>query len=288
MAYIMYRNEFGVYISKEIAKISETGIKAFKNTDKLPADDDFLFRWGTTSNAPGHERKVINEAKAIHETADKRTFRAKMAKEGLAPRTWLTLEEWASDFREEKPGVMGPYLPVIIRKAKHERSEGLVLCTTFPQVCKTAEELGKGNYYISEYIEKDREFRVFVCQGKIAWIIEKFPENKKEVSWGCTNDEDESYFEYVAWSEWPLDVAENAIRSFNLSNLHFGAVDIISKKGKAYALEINTGPEVTPYYIKCIAKCFDYIVKNKSGKRMPTEEADFKDWKKLIHPAIGG
>jgi glutathione synthase/RimK-type ligase-like ATP-grasp enzyme len=277
MAYIMYRNEFGVYISKEIAKESKEGIKAFKNTDKLPADDDYLFRWGTTSNAPGQNRKVINEAKAIHETSDKRTFRQKLAEKGLAPRTWLTLEAWAKE----------QVLPVIIRPSKHERSEGLILCKNLIEVVKAGEKLGQGNYYISEYIQKDREFRVFVCQGKIAWMIEKFPEDKKEISWGCTNDEDESYFEYIAWSEWPLEVAENAIRSFNLSNLHFGAVDIISKDGKAYALEINTGPEMTPYYIKCTAKCFDYIVKNKSGKRMETSEEDFKDWKKLIHPAIG-
>ena len=272
MNYVLYREGFGVYISKTIAEYSKTGIKAFHNKSVLPDDADYVFRWGTTSNIPGNQRKVVNPAVAIHRVYDKMNFRKLTADNGLAPKTWLTLADYIKD---------GGMAPVIVRRAQHERSENITLCNSVEAVMKTCEALGKGNYYISEYIKKDREFRVFMVSGKVAWLIEKHPKNKDDVTWGCV---EQGNFEYVGWGDWPLYVVENAIRSFNLSKLDFGAADIIVKDGKAYTLEINTGPEVTPYYIECISKCFDYIVKN--GKdQLPTDK--FLNWRDVIHPAIG-
>lgn len=278
MSYLLYRTDFGVAVCKEIVHTSKTGLKACYNKDPLPHDAEYVFRWGTTSNLPG-DPKVVNSAKSIHRVYDKAAFRKELSDAGLAPKSWLSF----SDYLETMMDLNAP-TPVIVRKNHHSRSEDLDLCSTIKETSKVCEKHGKGNYYISEFIQKEREFRVFFCQGRIAWMIEKFPEDKKSVSWGCVSDDDDSYFEYVAWSEFPMKVAENALESAKLSKLDFGAVDVVvDKEGNAFTLEINTGPEVTPYYAKTICKCFDYIVEN--GKEtIPV--TDYSTWKNVMHPAV--
>lgn len=256
------------------------GMKICMPTE-VPKGTNWLVRWGTTTKLPAANDKanVINFASAIIETSDKGTFRAKAHKAGLTPKTWLTFDELAKD--EEGAEA------VIIRSRHHERSEGINLCKTPAQAEAAIKKItAKGDaYYISEYVKKDREFRVFVANGRAFMVFEKKPRNKADVSWGCV---EEGALEYVNWSEWPLHVVENAIKAFNLSKLHFGAVDVIEKAGKAYFLEINTAPEVWPYYGQRFADVFKWMFKKGTGAkaREPIAIKNFKDWKNLIHPAI--
>ena len=278
MSYLLYRTDFGVAVCKEIVHYTTTGLEARYNQNPLDPDAKYVFRWGTTSNLPGNP-KVINTAKAIHRVYDKAAFRMVLSDAGLAPKSYLSVGEYLGAMENfEKP------IAVIVRKNFHSRSEDLDFCATRVDVAKACEKYGKGNYYISEFIDKTREFRVFFCQGRIAWVVEKHPEDKKSVSWGCVDDEDDSYFEYVPWSEIPMSLAENALKAAAHSKLDFGAVDVVmDKEGRAFTLEINTGPQVTPYYAKCICKCFDYIVTNGPGD-IPVK--DYSTWKNVMHPAI--
>ena len=279
MSYLLYRTDFGVAVCKEIVHYTTTGLEARYNQNPLDPDAKYVFRWGTTSNLPGNP-KVINTAKAIHRVYDKAAFRMELSNAGLAPKSWTSAADcWAS----VKPEEIGKW-KVIIRKNHPSRSENLDLVDNLGTLLNIAENYGKGNYYISEFIDKTREFRVFFCQGRIAWVVEKHPEDKKSVSWGCVDDEDDSYFEYVAWSEIPMSLAENSLKAAAHSKLDFGAVDVVmDKEGRAFTLEINTGPQVTPYYAKCICKCFDYIVTNGPGD-IPVK--DYSTWKNVMHPAI--
>lgn len=245
---------------------------------EVPRDSKTIIRWGTTTKLPAANDKatVINYASAIVETSDKGTFRAKAHKAGLTPKTWLTFEELAKD--EEGAEA------VIIRSRHHERSEGINLCSTPEQAEKAIKKIN-GPYYISEYVKKDREFRVFVANGRAFMVFEKRPKNKKDVSWGCV---EEGALQYVAWSEWPLHIVENAIKAFNLSKLHFGAIDVMEKKDekgnlRAYFLEINTAPEVWPYYGERFADVFKWMIEK---SRDTIKVKDFKNWKNVIHPGI--
>ena len=246
--------------------------------DEVPADATHIIRWGTTSNLPNRpagmaKRTIFNEAAAIHSTTDKMNFRIKLDKVGLAPRTWRTLAELqkAEDVSDDG---------VIVRPAQHERSEGLYLCRTLDELNKAIGKI-KGEYYISEFIPKDREVRVFVVQGKAIMAFEKKPKNRKDVSWGCV---EEGALEYIRWSEWPVNAVTTAIKAFNLSDLDFGAVDVIIKGNKSYALEINTAPEVWPYYGQCFALAFKYMIAN-GKERIKTTK--WNDWHDLIHPCMG-
>jgi glutathione synthase/RimK-type ligase-like ATP-grasp enzyme len=239
---------------------------------EVPASATHIIRWGTTTNLPesAKKRTIFNKASAIHQTSDKATFRKLMSDHGLAPKTWLTL----ADLQKEEEVANA----VIVRPRNHERSEGIHLCSNLAQL-KTATSKVK-DYYISEYIPKTNEYRAFVVQGKIIMLWEKQPKNKNDVSWGCV---EEGSFKYIAWSKWPLKVAEVAVKAFNLSTLDFGAVDIIYKDNKAYALEINTAPEVWPYYGERFAAAFKYMIE-KGHDRLKT--AKFGDWKDMAHPSL--
>ena len=170
--------------------------------------------------------------------------------------------------------------PIIIRPAEHQRSEDLYFCNDPWEVMDAIAKI-PGPYYITEYIKKTNEYRVFITSGRVAWVIEKLPKNKDDVSWGCIQEGD---FEYVAWDDWNINVVSNAIAAFNTSDLDFGAVDVIlSADNDAFTLEINTAPFLTEYFARTIGKTFKYIVEN-GRDRFPIRE--IKNWKDAIHPAV--
>lgn len=240
--------------------------------EEVPADTEWVVRWGTTSNLLG-KPKIINKSGAIHETYDKGTFRAKVAAQGLAPRTWLSLKAFLDDPYEE-------FEYAIVRPHNHQRSQDIYFCTNINETKAACKKLGEGNYYISEFINKDQEWRVFVVNGRVICVLEKVPSRRvrNEVSWGFVN------FHYVNWSEWPLYVVENAVKSFNLSSLDFVALDLVSVDGKAYFLEANTAPEVWPYYGGVLAKAIEYSIEH-NRERIPVS-GDGKNWKNYAHPAL--
>ncbi len=255
-----------------------------RTSDDAP-HDDLVFRWGCTALNLG-QSKIVNKSTAIQEVSDKKTFRGKLAKAGLAPKFWENLEEYILDGSYKtlgcnpSNGSESLVESVLLRPAHHQRSQGLFPCTDLSEVVKAIREIN-GPYYISELIQKTREFRVFVCSNRIAFMIEKTPKDSTEVSWGCVSTGD---FKYVDWSDWPELISQHALDSMKMSSLDFGAVDIIVKGvGVTYALEINTAPHLSPYYQKCVAKCFRHIIQN--GRDHFPEPENYS-WKSVIHPAI--
>ena len=244
--------------------------------EDIPDETDVIIRWGTTSTIPprvkdGREIMYFNTAAAIHQAVDKAGLRMKAAQLGLAPRTWWTLEELQ---KEEEVG------DVIVRPRKHERSQDIYLCTNKVEVLDAIDKCGNA-YYISEYVEKDAELRVFVFQGRVLMVFNKIPKDKNAVSWGCV---EEGALKYVKWGEWPLEACRVAVRAFNLTDLDFGAVDVIMKDGKAYFLEVNTAPEVWPYYGKRLAAAFHYCIERNNKLRIFVDKEN--GWKSYAHPTL--
>lgn len=244
--------------------------------DKLPAftKDDHVIRWGCGRTIPNGP-KIINKTKAIAQTSEKGLFRNTVAKAGpWAPKTWLNLVDLL------EAGL--PDNGVIIRPLVHERSEGLHHAKTFAEVGTICKKIGEGHYYMSEYIPKEKEYRVFIAQGRPFIVVEKAPKDKKAISWGCV---EEGNFDYIFWEDWDKQVVQCAVESFNLSALDFAAIDIIYKDGKAYFLEANTAPEILGYYGASFAKIFKWMFE-KGRERIPVTTYD--NWKNIIHPAMSG
>lgn len=166
----------------------------------------------------------------------------------------------------------------MVRPEFHAKSKDMILCESLYDLYKGIQKFSK--YYISEFINKKKEYRFFIAQNRVAWVIEKTPKDKSDISWGCVN---EGEFEYVGWSEWPMEAARVSLEAMKLSTLDFGAVDVImDEQGKAYVMEINTAPYLTPYYVKTIGKVFKWITKNGRDHFPDTN----LDWKSIIHPAV--
>jgi glutathione synthase/RimK-type ligase-like ATP-grasp enzyme len=269
---ILRRRKLGRGSSLGIQHFSATGITPVRNDKAFPKQPSIIFRWGTTSVIP-EKTPVVNTVEAIHFASDKRGSRKVFADAGIAPKTWLDIAEMDMPLRG----------PVVVRRATHHQGRWLHLCNDEASVRAAVGLYGANNYYISEYIPKVAEYRVFLCQGRVVWVAKKTPANAEAVAWNVAKG---GRFDNVNWGDWPLKAVRIAREAFMMSKLDFGGVDImVDKDNNCYVLEINSAPSQTsPYRQECTAKAFDYIVRN--GKAViPVTEAR-GDWKKFIHPAI--
>lgn len=273
MTIILRRRKLGRTSCNEIAKMSETGILAYRNDQRIPDGHDLFIRWGTTSNLP-YKAKVLNEASAIHWVADKANSRKLMADAGLSPRTWLSLEDFYAGPTKVHSGV-------IVRPSVHAQGRHVYHCTNTPELEAAWHDVGY-NGYISEYVDKKWEFRVFVGSGRAVWVANKTPADPSAIAWNVAQG---GRFDNVRWGEWNLEAVRVAIEAFNMSGLDFGGVDVmVDEEGRAYVLEINSAPSQTsPYRQSCVAKYFDYVVRNGSD-HIPVSEGD--GYKNYIHPAV--
>lgn len=241
---------------------------------ELPSDAEYVIRWGCSGHLPNGP-KIINKTTALAYTIDKRGSRKKFADAGLAPKTWLSLDAYMMDQGSE-------LTPVVIRPSFHARGQNLFLCRTYAEA--RAAVSGLPEYYVSEYIAKEHEYRVFVVSGRVVAAVEKVPVDRSEVAWGCV---DEGQFAYINWNEWSIPIMDNAVRTTLMAGLDFSAVDIMTRGSGAdmgvYCLEINTAPGITPYYGDCYGKGVKYILDN-GRDTIPLGTTG--DWKSYIHPNV--
>ena len=275
--YIVRRNNWGKPSCDYITDTYPELVVINKDKQEMPNDAEWVVRWATTNTLGPQETppKVINSAQAIHKVFNKGQFRHLLSKKGLAPETWLSSYAW---------DMSGGRLPVIIRPLKHSASEDLHFCQNYYEVMETCQKFidEDKDFYISEFIPKDHEYRVFIGSGRVLAVMEKIPNDPDAVSWGI----DETW-RYIDWSDWPQNVVSTACAAFSYSNLHIGAVDIMTFADRAYCLEVNSGPLMSPYYGAQIAKAIKWIIDNDHRTILPvgTKQDGFM-WKNYVHPAL--
>jgi len=275
-AVLFRRRGLGNTSCREVSKFSKTGLGVVRSDKPMAPDIDMVFRWGCTANLGVKVGCVVNEAKAIHTVADKAGFRKLTADAGLAPTTWLHYEDVPVDAQGELADKL------VVRRATHHQGKFLHVCSTLNELVKACQLYGE-DYYISTYISKVAEYRVFVVSGRAVWVANKTPADKDAVAWNVAQG---GRFDNVRFNDWPLRVVKVAIEAFLLSGLDFGGVDImVGEDGTPYVLEINSAPSQTsPYRQECTSKSFDYIINN--GKHIIPLVGEKGGWKKFIHPAI--
>lgn len=291
MAVILRRRKLGLTSCREIARQMSNNCAVLRN-DRAAAQiglaangNNYVFRWGCTALVP-NEAKVVNTVEAIQRVNDKTGFRRILDEHNLCPKTWFDFDEFIQS--DEITGMMeqGWYFlhdkSYIVRPSTHAQGRQLYHCVHPDNIEDAVERCGDG-YYISEYIPKVAEYRVFVAQGRVVWVAQKTPGNPDDIAWNVARG---GRFDNVRFGEWPLRVVKCAIEGFNLSGLDFGGVDVmVDAEGRPYILEINSAPSQTsPYRQSCVAKVFDYIIENGKGN-IPLTEAR-GGWRKFIHPAV--
>lgn len=246
-----------------------------------PNDTSLVIRWGCTARIPVDCNRVLNTVEAINLVNDKTRFRMMLNEHGLCPKTWDSFTPFAVD--NNTPDEVNMGFSVIVRRRNHAQGRNLHVCSGLYYVRQACQRYGTGNYYISELINKSAEYRVFVAQGRAVWVARKTPGNPDDVAWNVARG---GRFDNVSWGDWPLRVVRVAIEAFNLSGLDFGGVDVIvDDEGRAYVIEINSAPSQTsPYRQSCVARVFDYIIRN--GKGTIPLIAERGGYRKFVHPAV--
>lgn len=281
-AIILRRRKLGRGSSKGITDASTTGISTVRNwKDRFPANLSTVFRWGCTSSFGRGDVTVVNTAESIHWCANKKQGRLDMQAAGVkVPKTWGTASE-ASSFAGR----------VVLRPAQHAQGRNLFTYTLtegdrdpgdeYYSLINKAGELGP--HYVSELIDKEHEYRVFVCQNRAVWVAKKTPGNPDDVAWNVAQG---GRFDNVRWGEWPMAVVVEAMKAANVSGTDFCGVDVmVDAEGNPYVLEVNSAPSQTsPYRQQCVAKAFDYIVNN--GKQHFPDVDNVRGWRDVIHPAL--
>lgn len=233
----------------------------------MGSQGDLAINWGTMASTAHYT--VVNNPVAVARTSNKGRFRKMLFDNGLSMHTILS---------PDVP-VVGKY---VLRPASHRGGIDLI-------VTDNPEDMRRNWYsggYASLYIPKVREYRVFVAQNRIGYIIEKIVDNPSEVAW---NVEQGGRFENLRRGSWNNNLMRVSLVAMKLSGLHFGAVDVIeSADGKFYVLEINTAPALTgEYWISCVAKIFDYMIDKGTDNfdSLPYNDNTIT-WKHFLHPAF--
>lgn len=273
-AYILRRPAVGENAARIAEFMQDTKVVMKEDFGSLPAVP-LVFRWGSTGTIP-FETKTVNSAKAIHWAYDKRNSRRIFAEAGDAPKTWIDFGEFLNHSPNHFESFGGPDL--IVRPEHHSKGKDMDVCTSLSEVYKAS--LKYPIHYISEFINKDREFRVYIVQGRVVNCIEKLVYDKSVLAWG---DENAKEFKYQEWTDWPMEVIKCALRCHEKSGLVFSAVDLMTAGDKVYCLEINTAPEITPYVGKCYGQAFQYILDKGYQKALPLGPGN--DFKSYIHPS---
>lgn len=273
MLYILRKIGLGNTTCKETQKHYPDKISIIKHTNNLRNNpEDILLRWGTTTKT-NNNIKTLNTASNISLTSDKTQFRSLCQKTypEITPKTWLSIDD---------PTII---YPVIIRPKFHSQGKHLYFCNDIIQLQQNIQNLpNKENYYISQYIQKQKEFRIFFIQGKVVWIAEKIPKNTTDIAWNVAQG---GKFINVPWKQWNIILIEDAYKIYILSKLWCGGVDIIQDGHNNYVIEINSAPSQTsPYRQQCFAKALNWAITH-TYDHLPQNE-QYKKYSRWIHPGL--
>lgn len=277
MNILLRRRKLGRTSCREIS--ARTNIVTVRNDKLADQDINYLFRWGCTSQCDA--KHTINKAEAINLANDKKATRLKLdplrnKDKPIIPQTWPDVLSWQEDDNGK--------CPVIIRATHHAQGRSLFFCKNLQEVNNAVRKLrAKGkDYYISEYIEKEAEYRVFVAQNRVVWVTKKTPANPADIAWNVAQG---GRFDNVRFNDWPLKACRIAMMTVEAVGLDFGGVDVMQKGKDFYVLEVNSAPSMTSEYRQSTtAKVFQHIVDN--GNITYPSPVKLNSYKDCIHPCL--
>jgi len=246
----------------------------FKTTN-----NDILIRWGVATPVNFNGLQINDFGIGI--AGNKLDTRKLMIKKGLGENVPKTFSIINGRINENAFN----YLPLVIRPLRHFGGRNFFFATTKQDALQKIKKINTG--YASEFINKNKEYRVFCVSGYVIAVTEKIPENLQNPSltW---NHSKGSVFYNVRWDSWPMDVVKLALNAISYTKLDFGAVDIIVKNEIPFFLEINTQPAlISNYRITCHITSLNWLIDayNKFNQK-PFNSQQINNWKDAIHPII--
>ena len=278
---ILRRRKLGMSSCREAAKYArelfDTPIKVLRN-DKGVANEEVVVRWGCTSTLGGNVKAVINPTKHIHRVADKVGCRKLLQEAGVSvPKTI---------FRDNGviPGDLFDDGKILIgRRATHSQGRHMKVITTMEELFED-----KTSAYWSEYIPKEKEYRVYCGFGRVLAVAEKIAEDKTQIAWN--HAQGGSIFHNVKWKDWPREMCMEALRAQKACKIDFTGIDMMVLGDDYYVLELNSAPSLTSVYRqKIFAKFYTWIWNEYQTNETKPTHFDLpkkNNWGSLILPFI--
>ena len=226
----------------------ELGIRRIRHTNSLFRGvlRPYVINWGASAMPlPWKERvRLLNAPEAIERVSNKILFFEDMDID-ITPR-------WTRSWYEAAEMIEDDGHKVVCRTILNGHG-GIGI-----HIASTVDELVEAPLYV-QYIPKKAEYRVHIVNNNIISLQRKIRDNRVP----CLDWRIRSYsngFFYTRNGDMPgweksIRVAEQA---FDLTDLHFGAVDVIynEKQDRAYVLEINTAPGLEGQTVTSYANAF--------------------------------
>jgi glutathione synthase/RimK-type ligase-like ATP-grasp enzyme len=230
---------------------------------KLSANDIILIRWGNRIDINTNEHTIVyNKSEAIKKGTDKKISRVIFKENGVNTPRMVTPESEEINY------------PVISRPSVHAKGRNFVVLNNLGEFIAHYITNERNGWYYSEFIDKDREFRVHCAHGKVLDLMEK-PKGEG-IAWNRAIVGEA--FIRVKQEDYVYSVCLEALKATKALGLDFAGVDVILKGDIAYVLEANTSPTLnsSDHVSAQYAKYFDWLA-NSSKRR---EHWDYTQWKK--------
>lgn len=220
------------------------GIKRLKHEGPA-TKPEMVINWGSSNITRVINGAMLNQPRYVANASNKLTTLKLFKEAGVACPEW-------SEALYDPVSWLAAGDKVVARMVLNGHSgEGIVIVDNL-------DDLPPAPLY-TKYIKKDQEYRIHVAGGQVIFQQRKARKKEvpdEEVNWQVRNLAGGFIFANDGVNA-PDNVCANAIAAVAALGLDFGAVDIVTtKKGEAYALEVNTACGLAGKTIDAYVKYF--------------------------------
>jgi glutathione synthase/RimK-type ligase-like ATP-grasp enzyme len=220
-------------------------LRVYGDRNYSPKDGDFIMGWGS-----GHlpewlpeVKKVdctfINTPDQVNRSIDKRVAFRLFKENGVPTPRWSLKQEEAVKWSKDGHWIC------VRQSVEGMDGRGLILA-------KKPEEIAWAQLY-TQYIPNEREFRIYVFDGKVIDVLEKKPDDDATDQYIRTES---NHYIYIRPHHTSLPgLKEAAIAATEAIGLTFAGIDLVyGDDGKPYVLETNTAPGIGQITARRIAE----------------------------------
>lgn len=236
-----------------------------KPIDELKLASNKIIRWGNRIEAETDKNSIIyNKSEAIANATNKKLSRQLFAKEKVRSPQLVTPQT-----------IKNNQYPVIARPSTHAKGKNFIVLRNLAEFTTHYQTNEPNGWYYSEFVNKEREFRVHCAHGKILGVMEK-ARGKDKIAWNRAVTGEP--FTRVQQKDYIFSVCFQALKACKILGLDFAGVDVLLLGKEGFVLEVNTSPTLnsSDHISEQYARYFDWL--NAENKRRPHWDfTKFKD-----------
>lgn len=214
-----------------------------------------VINWGASNlSEEASKCKVLNKPEQVRKAINKLDFFKTISE--LPTDQQPRLVPWTTDKDQVKRWIRDGY-EVFARKILTGHSGNGII-----HITSETDPIPDATLY-TQYIKKDKEFRVHVLDGKIIDVQRKIRDPNREPTNWKIRSHDNGFIYVRNGVEPPQDAKDQALLAVSGIGLLFGAVDVVAlKNGKSYVLEVNTSPGLEGETLASYSKAFGEVIQN--------------------------